>query len=162
MLTSPDREIKPAAEASTLQATLDSSPPVDAASAYPSAISSLRPTFEFTVPTVCLLCCIPIGYACFYSSSQPGTTKDSDFWELVAGSILQCLSLATLLWPAVVQSRLHPQSSIYIWILSITSVVTVPISILFYSLVSARWSIVTDFAGNVAQVLILLQLMNTL
>jgi hypothetical protein len=143
-------------------ATLEASPPLGAAAAYPYTAASVRATLELVVPCVCLLCCIPVGYACSYGPHEPGTTSDSDFWQLVAGSVMQCLSLATLLWPAVVQRKIPRHSGIYIWLLAITSAIAVPTSIVFYSFVSARWSIVVAFAGNAAQVLILLQLMNAL
>ncbi|KAH7010328.1 hypothetical protein EDB80DRAFT_839617 [Ilyonectria destructans] len=155
-------EYRPASAEATEEATLAASPPLNAVAAYPKTAASVRATIELVVPSVCLLCCIPIGYACFYGPPEPGTTTDSDFWQLVAGSIMQSLSLATLLWPGVIQSKLPRLSGIYTWLLASTSAIAVPASIIFFLFVSARWSIVVSFAGNVAQVLTLHQLMNAL
>ncbi|KAH7322672.1 hypothetical protein B0I35DRAFT_185797 [Stachybotrys elegans] len=153
-------EYKPATTKATEQATLAASPSLSAAMPDPATAASVRATLEFAVPSVCLLCCIPIGWACFYCPPEPGATTDSDFWQLVAGSVMQSLSLATLLWPSDVRCRLPRLPGIYTWLLTVTSAIAVPACIVIYLFVSARWSIVVSFAGNAAQVLILLQFMN--
>ncbi|KAJ6440774.1 key lime pathogenicity protein [Purpureocillium lavendulum] len=161
-------EPEQAAPTVTEQAVTPARPPPTAVTAYPARTTGMRPTLAFVVPIVCLLCCIPTGYACSYSPPGPGTTTDSDFWQLVAGSAMQALSLATLLWPgasAAAQGNkvLLPRlSGVYTWLLAATSAGSLPMSIVLYLLVSARWSVAASFAGNAAQALILLQLVNGL
>ncbi|KAL2201939.1 hypothetical protein CC79DRAFT_1338617 [Sarocladium strictum] len=155
-------ESRPASAEVTEEPNLAAGPPLNAVAAYLETAASARATLEFVVPAVCLLCCIPVGYACFYSPPEPGTTTDSDFWQLVAGSVMQYLSLATLLWPGVVQSKLPRLSGVYTWLLASISAIAVLTSIVLFRFVSSRWSIVVSFAGNAAQVLILLQLMSAL
>ncbi|KAH6638511.1 hypothetical protein BKA67DRAFT_147876 [Truncatella angustata] len=126
----------------------------------PETLATVQATLQFGVPTSCLLCCIPIGLAYFYSVSEPGTITDSDFWQLVAGSGMQTLSLATMIWPAMVSTKVLDLSRTYIWFLATTSAISVPASILLYLFLSIRWSIIISFGGNIAQALILLQFIN--
>jgi hypothetical protein len=168
VLTGPSREYKPDTATVTQQSVLATDPPSNAVTAYPGMSASLpmilnvRASLNFVVPSVCLFCCIPIGYAYFYGSPTHGTATDSDFWQLVAGSAMQLLSIVTLFLPSNVQGKLPHLSGIYSGLLLIASGITLPASIVLYLFVSARWSIVVSYIGNAAQVLILLQLTNAL
>lgn len=142
------------------QDVLIADPPSDAATAYPVMSASVRASLNFIVPGVCLLCCIPVGYAYYYGSPEHGTATDSDFWQLVAGSTMQALSILTLFLQGTIQDHPARLSRIYSGLLLITSALAIPVSIVLYLYASTRWSMTVSYVGSAAQVLILLQLTN--
>ncbi|KIL87221.1 hypothetical protein FAVG1_09778 [Fusarium avenaceum] len=114
------------------QNILAADPPSDAVTAYPVMSASVRASLNFIVPGVCLLCCIPVGYAYYYGSPERGTATDSDFWQLVAGSAMQALSIFTLLLNGGIQDHPARASRIYSGLLVIASAIAIPVSIVLY------------------------------
>lgn len=135
--------------------------PANEARAYDRGASSV-PFLSFFVPTICLVSCIPMGLAWICSDQQKGTPNDPDFYQLIAGSILQVLGLATLVYPTIFHIRLARYSWLLIWILVAISAACTLSSIALYLLVPTAWSMVAAFSGVVAQLLIMLQIVHTI
>jgi hypothetical protein len=87
-----------------------------------------------------------------------GTIGDANFYQLVAGSIVQLLGLGTMIYPTVFHSKQDGPSWFWTWVLATISLICTVLSIPFYILFPTAWSMVVSFAGTVAQPLILLQI----
>jgi hypothetical protein len=117
---------------------------------------------NFIVPSTLLLTCIPIGLAWTRSATEMGRSNDANFYQSLAGSILQLLSLATLLYPTIAHSRISGHPWVWTWVLASVSVVCTLLSPALYTVVPVAWSMVLAFAGAAAQALIILQVVHAL
>jgi len=75
--------------------------PTAAARAYKASPKGLISTLSFFVLAILLLSCIPIALAWTRSPRGVGSSDDANFYQLIAGSLIQLLSLATLLYPTL-------------------------------------------------------------
>jgi hypothetical protein len=137
-------------------------PSVATARAFQANLNGVKSTLNFFVPTVCLLCCIPVALAWKHSPSRVGTVDDANFYQLIASSLIQFLGLATLLWPTLFYSRFSGYTLLWIWALAVFSGTCTLLSIPFYVLLPVAWSMVVAFGGMIAQALIILQVIETI
>jgi hypothetical protein len=137
-------------------------PPVAVARAYQANLDGVRSALSFFVPTVCLLSCIPMGLAWTHSPWQVGTVDDANFYQLLAGSLIQLLSLATLLWPTLFHSRFSEHTWLWVWALAVFSGACTIMSIPLFVFLPVAWSMVVAFSGMIAQALIALQIVQTI
>ena len=112
----------------------------------------------FFVPATCMLACIPVGFAWVRSNRQSGRVDDPDFSQLIAASIIQLLSLVTLVYPTVFSARLARLPGLLTWILITVSASCTISSVPLYLLSTTAWSMVIAFTGTIAQALILMQI----
>jgi len=101
-----------------------------------------------------------MAFAWKHSDPQIGRVDDPDFFQLIAGSIIQLLSLATLAYPTVFHAKVARLSWFLTWVLIGVSASCTLSSILLYPLSSTAWSMVVAFAGTIAQAFILLQIVH--
>ncbi|KAF2630117.1 hypothetical protein BU25DRAFT_265852 [Macroventuria anomochaeta] len=108
----------------------------------------MRAGLNFIVPIACLLSTMPAALAWSHGSRESGTSKDSDFFQTIAGSALQLLGLVTFIWPTLPHPRLVGQTWWFIWILAIFSAICAVLSISLYLVVPSTWSFAIGFAGG--------------
>ena len=132
------------------------------ARAYEAGSGELISILSFFVPTICLLSCIPIALAWTHSPRQVGTTADANFYQSIAGSLIQLLSLATLLWPTLFHSTFSGRSWFWTWILAVFSGVCTILSVPLYVFLPNAWSMAISFGGMIAQALIVLQIVHAI
>jgi hypothetical protein len=128
--------------------------------AYPQASSST--TLNFFVPTILLLSCIPTAIAWIHSPWELGKSTDANFYQLITSSLTQTLSLATLLFPTVFDSKFSGHTWIWTWTLAVFSLVCTVLSIALYCFVPVAESMLIAFGGTVAQALIVLQIVHAI
>jgi hypothetical protein len=137
-----------------------------ATSQKPLTISShsntLRSTLTFIVPTLALCSVIPAVVAWNHGDLAIGTTHDSDFWQTVSSSILQLLSLITFIWPTLKDPGLSQLTWVWIWMLAGFSAICAIISVPVYLVEPTILSFVISFAGNLAQAVVQLQVVNAI
>ncbi|PMD15953.1 hypothetical protein NA56DRAFT_324166 [Hyaloscypha hepaticicola] len=138
-----------------------SKPPHNAVDAYPRS-NNLNAALSFTVPAICLLSCIPAGIAWSHTRVQVGSYNDGNFYQLLSSSAMQLLGIGTLIWPTLFSGRLVGLPRILAWILACTSILCTIISMPLYLYAPTTWSGMLSFCGNVAQTLVLLQLVYSL
>jgi hypothetical protein len=136
--------------------------PTVVARARETSSGGLISTLSFIVPTICLLSCIPIALAWTHSPRKVGTIHDANFYQLIAGSLVQLLSLATLLWPTLFHSTFSGYYWLWTWILAVFSGVCAIISVPLYVFLPTAWSMAVSFGGMIAQALIVLQIVNAI
>jgi len=153
-------------ESTTATATTESENPIrnNGNGDYQTSVkpSDVRATLSFVVPVVGFMSCVPTGFACYYSAPEKGTIIDSDFYEMIAASIMLLLSLGTMIWPTCINGRLPGLAGLWTWVLVAVSFLCACLAPGLYLAVPTMWSIMIAFAGGVAQVLVLLQLVNSL
>jgi hypothetical protein len=132
--------------------------PKNAVEAYHSS-SNLNSTLTFLVPVTAVLSGIPAGLAFYHSSGDAGITSDPDFWQLVASSAIQILSVVTLILPTIFNIRLAKMAWVWTWIFAGVTVCCSIVAPPLYLVVSTKWSAIVSFAGSLAQTFITLQLM---
>lgn len=106
------------------------------------------PLLSFFVPVSCLVSCIPMGFAWTRSDVQSGRVGDPNFYQLIAGSILQLLSLAALVCSTVFHAKLARLSWLLTWILVAISASCTLSNIPLYLLSPTAWSMIIAFSGN--------------
>ncbi|KAI8633516.1 hypothetical protein F5Y19DRAFT_413953 [Xylariaceae sp. FL1651] len=143
-------------------ATRSNELPSKVAKAYPGNVDVVESYFGFAIPVICLLSCIPIALAWTHSDPNVGTVADANFYQLIAGSILQVLGLGTTLYPTLFHSKLSRPSWFLTWFLAAISLIFTILSIPLYVLLPTAWSTVIAFAGTAAQPLILLQIIRAI
>ncbi|PVH70943.1 hypothetical protein DL98DRAFT_617245, partial [Cadophora sp. DSE1049] len=136
--------------------------PAVVARAYESSSEGLLSTLSFFVPVILLLSCIPIALAWTHSPHEVGRNDDANFYQLIAGSLVQVLSLATLLYPTLFHSTFAGQSWLWTWTLAVISVACTFLSVLLYVFLPITWSMGLAFGGMVAQSLIVLQIVHAI
>ena len=119
-------------------------------------------TLSFFVPAILLLSCIPIALAWTRSPREVGASDDANFYQLIAGSLIQLLSLATLLYPTLFHFKFQGHSWLWTWILAAFSVACTILSVLLYVFLPVAWSMVVAFGGMTAQALITLQIVHAI
>ncbi|KAI3317225.1 hypothetical protein HD806DRAFT_515805 [Xylariaceae sp. AK1471] len=139
-------------------ATGNNDPPVKVAKAYEGRLDVVKSNLILVIPAICLLSCIPTALAWIHSDPNVGTVGDANFYQLVAGSVVQLLGLGTMIYPTVFHSRLARTPWFWTWFLATVSLTCTVLSIPFYVLFPTAWSMVIAFTGTVAQPLILLQI----
>jgi hypothetical protein len=117
---------------------------------------------NFAIPVICLAACIPMGVAWIRSNPRIGKATDPEFFQLIAGSVLQSLSLATLVYPTLFKASISHLPWLLTWILVGSSTICIFLSVLFYPLVSTCWSMVLAFSATLAQSLIVLQIVHAI
>lgn len=117
-------------------------------------------TLNFFVPTTLLLTCIPVALAWRQSPESLGLSQDANFYQLIAGALLQLLNLVTLLYPTIVRSRISGRPWVFTWVLGATSGVCMVLSIPLYIKAPVAWSMAVAFGGAAAQALITLQIVH--
>jgi hypothetical protein len=75
---------------------------------------------------------------------------------------MQLLGTGTLVWPTVFTGRLTGLPRILAWVLAGTSIACTVISLPLYLYAPTAWSGLLSFCGNLAQTLVLLQLVYSL
>jgi hypothetical protein len=120
---------------------------------------NLNSIFTFLVPVTALLSGIPAGLSFYHSSNNTGTTFDPDFWQLVASSAIQVLSVVTLILPTIFNIRLAKMAWLWTWLLAAVAVCSSIVVPPLYLNVPTKWSAIVSFAGSLAQTLITLRLM---
>ena len=136
-------------------------PPVAVARAYQARLVEVRFALIFFVPTVCLLSCIPMVLAWTRSPRKVGNVHDAGFYQSIAGSLIQLLGLATLLWPTLFHPKISEHSWVWVWTLAVFSGVCTLVSVPLFVLLPVAWSMVVAFGGMIAQALIALQVIET-
>jgi hypothetical protein len=124
--------------------------------------AGLISVLSFFVPTICLLSCIPIALAWTHSPREVGTIADANFYQSIAGSLVQLLSLATLLWPTLFHSTFSGRSWFWTWILAVFSGGFTILSVPLYVFLPTAWSMAVAFGGMIAQALIVLQIVHAI
>ena len=113
------------------------------------------------VPIASLLSTIPAALAWRYGGVERGTTMDSDFYQAIAGMMLQFLSLI-IFWPSLSDPQLSIKSRFLILdpcgFSGLSSLVSVPL----YLVLSTTWSFIVAFVGGVAQAILQLQVINSI
>jgi hypothetical protein len=66
----------------------------------------MRSSLIVIVPAVSLLSVFPAALAWKHGSNDPGTTADPDFYQAIAGAVMQLLGLLTFVWPTLSHPRL--------------------------------------------------------
>ena len=131
------------------------------AQAY-SASTTMRSSLIVIVPAVSLLSAIPAALAWKHGSSESGSTTNPDFYQVVAGSIMQLLGLLTFIWPTLSHPRLSQLAWFWIWILAAFSALCAMLSIPLFLAVSSTWSFVIAFAGVLGQAIVQLQVITSI
>lgn len=130
--------------------------------AYPDQ-RAVQSNLNFIVPAVLLLSIIPAALAWTHGKEEQGSSNDSDFYQAIAESILQILSIAIFIWLTLSHPRLSLFSWFWIWLAAGFSILCALLSIIFYVyLPSTSWSFTIAFAGAVAQVIVQLQVVNSI
>lgn len=130
---------------------------------FPSKLPTppnMRAGLNFIVPITCLLSMIPAALAWSHGSRQPGNSTDADFFQSIAGSLLQLLGLLTFIWPTLSHPRLVGHSWWYTWILAVSSAICAVLCIPLYLVVPSTWSFAVGFTGAIAQAVVQLQVIN--
>jgi hypothetical protein len=127
-----------------------------------SHAEQMRSTLTFVVPIVSLLSFIPAAIAWKHGDTAVGTAHDSDFWQTVSSSILQLLSLITFIWPTLKDPGLSQLTWVWIWMLAGFSAICAIISVPVYLVEPTILSFVISFAGNLAQAVVQLQVVNAI
>lgn len=124
-------------------------PPLPAAIAYPERWQlRFLPTLIVLILTFCFLASIP-AYLCFSATPpSPGLHTDANFYQLLSGSVLQFLSIVTLIWPTVFHTRLSRMAWLWTWMLAGISTVCAGLSLALYVWVSEGWSSVVGCFGQ--------------
>jgi hypothetical protein len=122
----------------------------------------MRSSLIVIVPAVSLLAAIPAGLAWTYGSNKPGTTANPDFYQAIAGAVMQLLGLLTFVWPTLSHPRLSSMAWVWIWILAAISTLCAILSIPLFLVVSSTWSFVVAFAGVLAQAIVQMQVINSI
>jgi hypothetical protein len=117
-------------------------------------------TLNFIVPSMLLLSCIPIAVAWSHSPYEIGNSRDANFYQLISNSIIQLLSLATLLSPTLFYSKFSGYAWYWTWFLAVLSGFCTVLSLVLYCFVPVAWSMLIAFCGTVAQALIVLQIVH--
>ncbi|EPE28731.1 hypothetical protein GLAREA_09852 [Glarea lozoyensis ATCC 20868] len=117
-------------------------------------------TLNFIAPSILLLSCIPISLAWLHTSLDIGSSADANFYQLISNSMIQLLSLATLLSPTLFYSKFSGYAWYWTWFLAVLSFVCTVLSLVLYCFVPVAWSMLIAFCGTVAQALILLQIVH--
>jgi len=136
-------------------------PPASAAIAYPKP-STMHSSLLVIVPAVSLLSVIPAAFAWTHGSNHPGITADPDFYQAVAGAMMQLLGLLTFIWPTLSHPRLCAMAWIWIWVLAAFSAMCAILSIPLFLAVSNKRSFGVAFAGVLAQAIVQLQVINSI
>ncbi|EPE37130.1 hypothetical protein GLAREA_09293 [Glarea lozoyensis ATCC 20868] len=136
--------------------------PAAVARAYEASSKGLISTLSFFVPAILLISCVPIALAWTRSPQEVGASNDANFYQLIAGSLIQLLSLATLLYPTLFHSKFQGHSWLWTWILALFSVACTILSVLIYVFLPVAWSMVVAFGGMTAQALITLQIVHAI
>ena len=110
--------------------------PSTAVQAYPTS-PTMRSTLNFIVPTLSLLAVIPAALAWRYDSNRRGSIRDSEFYQIIAGSTMQLLGLVTFVWPTLSHPRLSNLTWIWIWNLAGFSAICALLNIVFYVTMSS-------------------------
>jgi hypothetical protein len=121
--------------------------------------STINPTLAFLVPVTAVLSLIPACLAFSHSASESGTTSDSDFWQTVSSSIIQILSVVTLVTPTIFNVRLAKMAWFWTWVLAVVSICCSVVAPPLYLNLSTKWSTIVSFVGSLTPVFITLQLM---
>lgn len=91
-----------------------------------------------------------------------GASDDANFYQLIASSLIQLLSLATLLYPTLFHSKFSGHPWLWTWILAVFSVACTILSVLLYVFLPVAWSMTVAFGGMTAQALITLQIVHAI
>lgn len=122
--------------------------------------TSMRAWLNFIVPIWCIVSIVPVALAWSKGDSDHGTAADSDFFQTVAGSLMQLLGLITFIWPTLSHPRLVGQTWWLVWILAVFSAFCAVLSSILYLFVATPWSFAVGFAGSIAQAVVQLQVIN--
>lgn len=122
----------------------------------------MRSSLNFIVPIVSLVSVIPAALAWKYGIMEKVTFTDPNFYQAIAGSVLQLLSLVTFIWPTLSHPRLSRLNWVWIWILAGCSTLCALTSPLLYWFFSTTWSFLISFIGAIFQAVIQLQLINSI
>jgi len=74
---------------------------------------------------------------------------------------MQLLGIGTLIWPTLFSTRLSRTSWIWTCVLTGTGIICTLVSVSLYLYAPTAWSGLLSFCGNVAQTLVLLQLVQS-
>lgn len=116
----------------------------------------------FLIPTVFLVAVIPAAIAWRLDQLSPGSTRDSNFWQTFASSLLQLLSLVTFLWPVQKNSHMPSLTRVWIWILAGFSATCAIVGVPMYLVGATIWSFIISFAGSLGQAVMQLQVINAI
>jgi len=97
-----------------------------------------------------------------HGSSHTGTTTNPDFYQAIAGAMMQLFGLLTFVWPTLSYPRLCAMAWIWIWVLAAFSTVCAVLSIPLFLAMSSTWIFVIEFAGVLAQAIVQLQVINSI
>jgi hypothetical protein len=121
----------------------------------------MRSALTFLIPTVFLIAVIPAAIAWKLDQSIRGTKSDLSFWQLVASSVLQLLSLVTFLWP-IRETNRPSLTWVCVWILGGLSTICAVVSVPLYLAQSTIASFVISFAETLGQAVMQLQVVNAI
>lgn len=101
--------------------------------------------------TICAF--VPAMMAYANTPAGPGSWTGNDFWGLLASLILQVLGMGThilgpLVLPGSLQTRLHKETKLLVWVFSAFVLVYTVVGVVLYGTVSAPWSGALVFAGQ--------------
>ncbi len=106
------------------------------------------------VSFACSICAfVPAMMAYIHTTNGPGSWNDNDFWGLLAGVVLQILGLGVqilgpLVLPSSLQTRLHQETQVLVWIFAAFTFICTLAGVILYGTVSAPWSGVLAFAAQ--------------
>ena len=81
-----------------------------------------------------------IGQAYRYSSHEPGTLKDADFWFLLQSSCMQLLNLATTLISMYKDTNIHKATRQWMFATTVLGMLTTVSAMAIYVRLPTEWS----------------------
>lgn len=139
----------------------DSVPSASAATAFPKFPTAMQSSLVAIVPVVCVLSAVPAALAWKNGSNMRGATTDADFYQAIAGAMMQLLGLVTFVWPTLSHPRLCSMAWFWIWILAAFSALCAILSIPLFLTVSSTCCFVVGFIGVLAQAIVQLQVITS-
>ncbi|KAH8801746.1 hypothetical protein F5884DRAFT_526387 [Xylogone sp. PMI_703] len=131
--------------------------PTNVAAAYDQKSNKWNPTIIALVSVLVFLAGIPGVIAWTRSPHRPGSRSDPDFWFLIQSSILQVVSLITIVVSLQTRSRSPRQPWFWTWGFVVMSLICAVAAIPLYLFVPTEWSATVSFAGGVSQAFVVLQ-----
>jgi len=129
--------------------------------AYPQT-PSIQSTLMVLVTTLFLFSLIITSISFTHSSLTIKTIINADFWQLIFSSIMQILSLLSMMILIHWNARLAKKAWVWTWVLAECSACCAVVVMSLYLYLSTKWSGAVSFAETVAQSYVTLQLIYAL
>ncbi|KAE8368434.1 hypothetical protein BDV27DRAFT_122323 [Aspergillus caelatus] len=142
--------------------SLTSNPPAAASghTKITSVVAFFVPSFYMAFFVLaCMAASIFAYMAAFNAEAIPGRATDSDFYQLIASTILQSLGIGTSIWPIINDLRPTRYLLLKCWIYTGLSVFLTIAAVPLYVLVPVSWSGISNFVGTCMLSFVQLELM---